>query len=206
MNQRLVWNFEFSKNKPLSLDKLASSDKEDIKWESRFFWSDNQAITLNATDNSLLTLTNYKQKQKKDYYYLLPNSNLNIKRRGQKLLYKPIKAQSPVAIGFGPKINLDEVKTNPNSSEDLSNQLLNILNQTEKTGIEICVKKESFTYKFPTTPPIKLELAKLEMENHVYFSACIEGRSLYLVKLIKEHLLGMQVSCDYVTFLKNILK
>ncbi len=62
----------------------------------------------------------------------------------------------------------------------------------------------SFIYKFQTTPAIKLELARIEVRGTTYFSACVEGRSLYLVETISEYLMGKQVSCDYVRFLKSI--
>lgn len=205
MSQRLVWNFEFSTKKTLPLfDRLYESD--DLKWEIRFFWPEDQIISLYNIDNSLLDIANYQQKHKEDYYYLLPDCNYNIKRRRNELLYKPILNHSTNAIAFGPKINLETVKDYPNQEPGTTLKLQNILCQTQEKGAEIYVKKEAFIYKFATTPSIKLELARLEVNNKVYFSACIEGKSLYLVETIAEHLLDKQVSCEYVTFLKNIIK
>lgn len=181
-------------------------DLEDLKWEIRFFWSEEQIIKLYNIDNSLLDLATYQQKHKEDYYYLLPDCNYNIKRRRDELLYKPILKQSANAIGFGRKINLEKISDCPDQEPANIRYLKKILKQTKTSGKEIPIKKEAFIYKFPTSPVIKLELARLEVNNKVFFSTCIEGRSLYLVETITEHLLDKHVSCDYVTFLKNIIK
>lgn len=206
MNQRLVWNFEFSPNKPPPLTRLAIKNKEDLKWEARFFWPDDQIITLYAVDKASLDLALYEQKHKEDDYYLLPDSNYNIKLRRNELLYKPILKQTPYATGFGAKTNLSTITCHSNEHDPSTLDLDKVMQQAKELGTVVHVKKESFIYKFQTRPTIKLELARLEVHNKVYFSACVEGRSLYLVEKISEHLLGKQVSCDYVTFLKNNLQ
>ena len=205
MAQRLVWNFEFSQKKSLPLFNLVDEASE-LKWEIRFFWPEDSIISLYNIDDSLLDLANYHQKHKEDIYYLVPHCNYNIKRRRDELLYKPILNQSVNAIGFGTKINLEAVNDYPNQEPDNILHLQNILHQTQTAGKEVRVKKESFIYKFATTPVTKLELDRLEVNNQVFFSACIEGKSLYLVEKINEHLMDKQISCDYVTFLKSIIK
>ncbi|MCL9685157.1 hypothetical protein [Legionella maioricensis] len=205
MTQRLVWNFEFSTKKSLSLsNRVNESDR--LKWEIRFFWPEDQIISLHILDNSLLDIAHYQQKHKEDYYYLLPDCLYNIKRRRNEMLYKPALKHATHAIGYGAKINLEAVEDYPVQEPATVLKLQNILRMTQEKGIEVCVKKESFTYKFATTPSVKLELARLEVNNKVYFSLCVEGRSLYLVETISEHLLDKPVSCDYVTFLKSIIK
>lgn len=207
MTQRLVWNFEFSTTKTIPLTNLVTDEHDIIKWERRFFWPESEIIHLTCIDNSLLDLANYHQKHKEDYYYILPDSNLNIKLRRNELLYKPILQQTPSATGFGAKINLDAIQHDADTEEDInSDYLFSIAKEAREKGIEVFVKKEAFIYKFPSTPHIKLELARLEVKGHVYFSACIEGKSLYLVELLSDLLLGTQVSCEYVTFLKSIIK
>lgn len=205
-NCRLLWNFEFSTEKQLPLTDLVVNEKDDLKWESRFFWPDKQIITLCSTDNSILDLSNYEQKYKDDDYFLIPGTNYNIKRRRNELLYKPIIKETPYALGFGHKINLEEIQNIPAQETNKVLHLQKIVHEMQRGRTLIHVQKEAFNYKFPTIPTIKLELARLELDNKVYFSACIEGRSRYLVETISEHLLGKQVSCDYVTFLKNTLR
>ncbi len=205
MPQRLVWNFEFSTKKLLPLpNKVNESDP--LKWEIRYFWSEDQIISLHLLDNSLLDLANYQQKHKEDYYYLLPDCSYNIKRRRNEMLYKPVLKHATHAIGYGTKINLEAVDDYPDHEPATILKLQKIVRKAREKGLEVCVKKESFTYKFATTPNVKLELARLEVNNKVYFSVCIEGKSLYLVETINEYLLDKQVSCDYVTFLKSIIK
>ncbi len=205
MNQRLVWNFEFSKRKSLSVVNQDEYEKSDIKWEARYFWPENKVIILSALDNSLLDIAQYEQKHKEDYYYLLDAEDYNIKRRRNDLLYKPIHLKTKHALGYEPKINLDDLQNLPNKEHSME-QLEKIACKAREAGRVIHVKKESFTYKFATKPSIKLELARLEVFNKVFFSACIEGHSLYLVETISEHLLPKQISCDYVSFLKNIVQ
>lgn len=199
MNQRLVWNFEFSKKKVAPLVSSNEQDKTDLKWEARFFWPENKLIVLSKIEESLIEISQYNQKHKEDYYYLLSDSDYNIKRRRDQLLYKPIHLKTQYAIGFGPKINLEEI------SEESNQEFKKIANKARAEATVVHVKKESFTYKFHTVPTIKLELARLEAFNKIYFSACIEGRSVSLVETVSERLLGEHLSSDYVTFLKSIL-
>lgn len=205
MSQRLVWNFELSTKKIITLS-APPPEPDHLKWEIRYFWPEEHIISLYNINDSLLDIANYQQKHKEDYYYLLPDCEFNIKRRRDELLYKPIIKRAAQAIGFGTKINLETIHTAPEQDSDSLIALKKIVYAVKKKGTEICVKKESFTHKFATIPSIKLELARLEVNNQVFFSACIEGKSLYLVETINEHLLDKNVSCEYVTFLKSIIK
>lgn len=201
MNQPLVWNFEFSIKNPISFSHLVDIEKDQIKWECRFFWPEHETIVLHAFDKNLLDLNQYEHKIKEDDYYLLPHKNYNIKRRRNELLYKPLVDQTEHILGFGSKIHLDDL----NDSIPKVDQLRQILFQVKNQATVVHVHKESYVHKCPTTPTTKLELARLEVNGQVYFSACIEGRSLNSVETLSELLLGTYVSCDYVTFLKNII-
>ncbi|MDI1352181.1 MAG: hypothetical protein PSV35_05330, partial [bacterium] len=176
---------------------------EPLKWEARFFWSDNTIIHLGMIDDALFNLANYQQKSKIDYYYILPDNNYNIKRRRNELLYKPLVSESTKASCFGPKLSLEQLDTQ--ADPVLKKRLIQLGHEVQRKALEVCVSKESFTYKFATRPAIKLELARLEVNKKIYFSACIEGKSLYLVESISKHLLGEGISCDYVSFLKKII-
>jgi len=206
MDERLVWNFEFANGKALKYPELLAMDAEEVKWEVRFFWSHDAIITLFNVDDALLDLTNYHQKHKEDFYFLVPDCNYNIKKRRNELLYKPVVQQHKEAIAFGPKIKLGHLKELNICDVKTIQHLEAILARTRTDGVQVFVRKEAFKFKFPTSPHVKLELARLEVRNEVYFSACIEGRSLYLVEKIREHLLGEHLSCDYVSFLKKIMQ
>jgi hypothetical protein len=183
-----------------------TGQQDNKKWEIRYFWPEDHIIRFYTLDNSLLDITNYQQKHKEDCYYLLPDGNYNIKLRRNQLLYKPILDRSSKAIGFGTKINLEEIDDYSLQEQGPGFNPHNLIQQVQNFGKKIHVNKTSFTYKFPTTPSVKLELAQLKVQDKVYFSACIEGKSLLLVETINKHLLDEQVSCEYVTFLKNINK
>lgn len=154
----------------------------------------------------MLDLANYQKKHKEDYYYLLPDSDHNIKQRRNELLYKPVIKQSGSALGFGSKIHLETPQTLPCHGDAGQLNRQELLKKIKEKGIVVFVKKEAFVFKFPTTPTVKLELARLEVKDKVYFSACIEGRSLNLVETISVLLFGTQPSFEYVTFLKKTLK
>ncbi len=207
MSQRLVWNFEFAT--PSTVDFILPEEEahqESIRWESRFFWPADQIIQLNTIDEGLLDLGNYQQKYKEDYYYLIPDYNFNIKRRRNELLYKPLVKQTTGALGFGPKINLDEVSNIKTQYQADALQVQKTIQQSSERITELLVKKESFTYKFSTHPAIRLELAHLEIKGAIYFSLCIEGKSLSLVENIRQALFDESITSDYVSFLKNKIK
>ena len=205
MNQRLIWNFEFFTKKIVSFSNLVEPP-DSLKWEIRYFWPENHIICLYNIDDSLLDITQYQQKYKEDCYYLLPEDNCNIKYRRNQLLYKPLLKRTSKAVGYGAKINLSAISDSPDEQQQSSDYLLELLHQAQSFGKKINVQKTSFTYKFATTPHVKLELAQLVVDEKVYFSACIEGKSLPLVETINKLLLDDQVSCEYVTFLKSINK
>lgn len=198
MSQRLIWNFEISLDKPFPVKSLKEEESGSLKWEARFFWNHPEIISLCALDESMLDLSLYKHKHREDVYYLLPDYPFNIKKRRQELLYKPMLKQSSIATAFGPKLNLEEASKEADFLKTIQSQI--------SKAQEVFVTKEAFIYKFKTKPAIKLELARLEVENQIYFSACIEGRSQNLVEKISKHLLQDKVSCDYVSFLKKIIQ
>ncbi|KTD31390.1 MULTISPECIES: hypothetical protein [Legionella] len=204
MNTRLVWNFEIDHHNILHLQHL-STPREDIHWEARYFWPSNTTITLHGLDSSFLSLSNYKIKYRQDCYLLLPSTHFNIKQRRMQLLYKPLLEESGILRGYGKKINLEDCLDNeilPGTGGLSVSALLTQLRQNKK---EIPVEKEVLIYKFPTAPTIKLELARLTIAEQIFYSVCVEGKSKVFVSSIAKHLLAEQVSCDYVSFLKQTL-
>lgn len=204
MTQRLVWNFELSASKTPFLTK-EDKKQDDLKWEWRFFWPEEEIIRLPLIDDAMLDLAHYEQKHKKDHYYLLPGEHFNIKLRRNELLYKPLLKQGKYAQGFGAKIHL-EADASKNMAPSTMDECAKIKQQINEEGVEVVVKKESFTFKLPTHPSIKLELARIEVRQQIYFSVCVEGRSHSLVETVSKALFGKQASCDYVTFLKTIVE
>lgn len=204
MNTRLVWNFELNHTDLLDLENL-KAEREEIRWEARYFWPADEIIVLSGLDNHFLAPSNCEAKHRQDRYALLTGDNFNIKRRRMEWLYKPLLAEAEGLRGYGKKINLEQCQSDEILPGSLGLQVQDLIHQLENHPKTIELSKEALIYKFPSEPTIKLELARLEMNDNVYFSLCIEGRSQFLVSLIAKHLLGTQVSCDYVSFLKQSL-
>lgn len=203
MNKRLIWNFELDTHSPAVLQKIPDADPEPLRWEIRCFWPENTCITLHGLDDHMLDFSQFKVKQRSDSYYLLRDKNYNIKQRRGELFYKPLLEETELIRGFGAKINLmsqEEDAILP-GVPPISAGELRALIKKEKTSLQ--VEKTACVYKFPTQPTIKLELARLKVNNSCYFSACIEGHSQTTVEKISDCLFRNPSSCDYVRFLKR---
>ncbi|KTC85495.1 hypothetical protein [Legionella drozanskii] len=202
MKTRLVWNFEIDSVNLLNLQNLSDS-RDEIRWEARYFWPANTIICLKGLDERFLLLSNYAIKHRQDSYALLADKNFNIKHRRMQLLYKPLLQETNLLRGYGKKIDLADFPSNEILPGTKALDAPTLLAEIEKNQIEIQVAKDALVYKLPSEPTIKLELARLIINKQIYFSACVEGRSKTLVSTIAKHLLGEQLSCDYVSFLKQ---
>lgn len=203
MNKRLIWNFEINAANPLSFDFPDKNITGEIRWESRYFWSSDQIITLHGLDNHFLELSKYQIKHRQDTYYLLPHSNYNLKMRHEKLFYKPLMMKKNNAIGYGKKIAVQDQALGtylPGCGEQDAQALLEYV---QMEGIKIQVEKEALIYKINTIPHIKLELSWLRITNQSYFSVCIESRCLDWVESISSQMIGNMLAFDYVSFLKE---
>jgi len=190
MNKRLVWNFEIAAQSTLSdQPQIDSTECLNNRWEIRYFWPDEQIILLSGLNASFLDLSHYRFKQTKDIYYLLPNSTKNIKKRQDKITYKAFLQKKDHAIAYKKKIIVHH--DTPLNAE------------IKAHAIAIKVEKERFTYRFKTTPKLKMELAKLTINHKTFFSLSIESKALSLVENLSKQLRCNQQSCDYVTFLKT---
>lgn len=202
MNKRLVWNFEINLNNNRELDNLISQEKESIRWEARFFWPENSIITLYNLDLELLNLAHFKIKERSDEYYLIPEQSLNIKKRRNEFIYKPLLKEEKGIAGFGEKINImttSHEQILPGTPSLKAETMIQFLQHSQA----ISVKKTVFIYKFKCSPTIKLELSRLWVNQNIYYSASVEGRSYPLVSQISHALLPKADFCDYVTFLKK---
>ena len=204
MNKRLVWNFEINADNPLQVASVADIDSNQARWESRFFWPDDEIITLHGLDDNFRELSRYQVKHREDTYFLLPNTDYNLKLRREQLFYKPLLMKKPHAIGYGKKIKLEEQPPKEQLPGCEAKDTQAFMEQIHREGKRIKVEKEALIYTVETTPITKLELAWLHVANKAYFSASIESRSIRWVESITKQLLGDLFTCDYVTFLKNI--
>lgn len=205
MNKRLVWNFELEPTTSLHIPANALACAAEMRWEMRCFWPEDAIICLKGLTEHFLELSQFQLKKREDTYYLLDNAPLNIKMRRGQIVYKPLLAKKEHAMAYGRKIILDEqgaAATLPGAENITVEELLG---QIKASGKKIAVSKDAFVYKFSTEPATKLELARLCVQDKIYFSLSIESRALSLVETFAQHLLATWISCDYVTFLKSIL-
>ena len=103
MNKRLVWNFEVSDSKNLDFHRLYD-EKDEIRWEARYFWPEKTIIILHGLDERFLALSNYEIKHRQDCYILLPDSPYNIKQRRLNYSINPIQEEG--ILGAMVKIDL----------------------------------------------------------------------------------------------------
>ncbi len=205
MNNRFVWNFEINNDKPLVIPSAGSIEQDQKRWESRYFWPDEQIITLHGLPDSFLKLSQYNIKDRKDIYFLLPNTDYNLKIRHEKLFYKPILMKYPHAIAYDKKIKLEEQALGVKLPGCEEKDAQTLIARIRAEGVQVSVEKEALIYQFDTTPITKIELARLYIANKTYFTASIESKALLLVDSIARQLLGHLPASDYVTFLKEIL-
>lgn len=203
MNKRLVWNFEINTDSPLQIYSTEDVEPSQARWESRFFWPDDQIITLNGLDDSLRELSRYQIKHREDIYFLLPKNDYNIKLRREQLFYKPILMKKTQVIGYGKKIKLEEQSPHDQLPGCDEKDVQALITRIHSQGKKIKVVKEALIYTFETTPTTKLELAWLHIANKAFFSVSIESHAMQLVESITRQLLGDLCACDYISFLKR---
>lgn len=188
----------------LSLPLSPLDDGDNLRWEFRCFWPENAIIILQGLDHNLLKLSHYETKKKDDVYFLLPDSHYNLKLRRNDFVYKPLLKQLPHRTAYGNKIKLhNEASLDPRSRSP-NIDITQLLKRMKQEGKKITVQKETLCYRFNTKPNATIELERLMIGNVVYFSICIESRSGLLVDNIAKHLLKEPISCDYVSFLKQL--
>lgn len=204
MNRRLVWNFEINPINALDFSEL-NDQRDELRWEARYFWPEKTIICLHGLDQRFLAFSNYKAKHRQDRYALLSGLDYNIKERKMEWLYKPLMAETEQLRGYGKKINLADYPANKDLPGSKNLRAAELLSKVITNQYNIELSKEALIYKFPGDPTIKLELARLELSEKIYFSLCIEGHSPRLVSRLSKQLVGSQISCDYVRFLKQAL-
>ncbi|GGI93412.1 hypothetical protein [Legionella impletisoli] len=202
MSKRFIWNFEIKPNSSIQLPKDIEDPSEEKRWEARFFWSKDELIFLNGLDDSFLELSRYRFKHRSDTYLILPNRQYNFKIRRDALLYKPCLERTPHALAYGKKITLEHSTPIefPEDPDLKSNVMLAKINREAQS---FHLEKEAVIYKFPTTPKLTLEFARIMIKNQIYFSVSIESRVLAWVEYLSRRLLDNKTCCDYVTFLKS---
>ena len=127
---------------------------------------------------------------------------LTLKGNDDELVYKPLIQRSKFAFAYGKKIKLQHAAelTTVHGEQLNTSQLIQDIHQQ---GNSISVNKEALIYKFQTHPSTKLELARLDINQQIYFSVNIESSEQIVVEYLAQQMIGDDEPSDYVTFLKN---
>ncbi|WP_148294850.1 hypothetical protein [Legionella oakridgensis] len=205
MSKRFVWNFEIKNESLLELPSNNDMPVDELRWESRYFWPESAIISLNGLDDQFLELSRYEAKHRQDTYYLLPDVNFNLKMRRDQLLYKPMLKQMTWATAYGKKIKLTATEQSLSIPDHNPIDIQSLLVNAKDTIKTVTVSKEALIYQFPTTPKLKMELARLCIGDAVYFSLSLESKVLTWVEYLSKNLLQGKTPCDYVTFLKTLI-
>ena len=205
MNKRLVWNFECNPAHPLKLPKSDDAlPQDEMRWESRFFWQDNEPIALHGLPDYFFELSRYRIKHRDDTYHLIPNTNYNLKMRRDQLFYKPLLMTTEKAAAYGKKINLANYPLGtplPGCQEKNVETLLQLVHNECKT---IHVEKEALIYTLDSLSKSKIELAWLLVGHQSYFSVSIESYSQHWVESLATQIVRDANPNDYITFLKTL--
>ena len=204
MNKRLVWNFEINTENPVALPQAHHFIETPNRWESRFFWPNNEVITLRGLNHNFLNLSEAQIKHRSDTYYVLPNTDYNLKLRHDQLLYKPILMKKSIAIAYGKKIKLEASVPGLELPGCDTHNVAALIAHIKDHAVKINIEKEALIFRFDTAPISKLELAWLTVANESYFSASIESRAFSIVESLTQQLIGDMPTSDYVTFLQGI--
>ncbi len=202
MKKRLAWNFEINIDAPLSLPVVIEEHNEDTHWESRFFWPERDIVTLSGLDERFLELSRYKIKHRSDTYALLSDADFNIKTRRGELVYKPLIERTKRVIAYGKKIKLEDDAIAVIDIHGEQTPLRSLSQRATNQGHPVLVNKEALIYKFESHPTTKLELARLSIDDKIYFSIGIESHTRALVEDLTQRIIGDHETSDYVSFLK----
>lgn len=203
MTKRLIWNFEIQSAPSIDFSGLSPEEKGAVRWEARYFWNDQDTITLSGLEERFLDLSHYSYKKHHDRYFLLHEFDGNIKSRHDQLVYKPLVKRVDDYCGFEKKIVIDEDSPDivvATHLELTTGELFNYI----KTNTPVTVDKVAATWSITTLPKTKLELSRLIINKKTYFSLCIEGRSLSHVSTISKVIIKEKAAENYVDFLKKI--
>jgi len=204
MNKRLIWNFEINSDKPLQIKPTENPATESGRWESRFFWPDDQIITLHGLSDHFRELSHYKIIHKEDTYFLLPNEEFNFKLRKDQLFYKPILLKQSDAVAYGKKITLDDQPPEMTLPGFGSQTIGTLLSRIKSEGVRLFVEKEALIYYFDSNPRCKFELAWLRVNKIAFFSVSIESKALPIVESIRKQMIQNKIASDYITFLRGL--
>ena len=181
---RFIWQFELT-GKPWT--PQGNWQKDDYKWEIRYFWPIETMVRLNF-DEAQLYWDKGICKQHDDIYWLDMAKPMNIKQRHDKYVLKPLVKSIKNRVAYDKKVILE--------ASDLSQ----IKHQT------IAVTKMALQLIIHQKPKCMLELSKIQLQNKTFSSLSIESRCPEMLDDLNAHLQLPEKPLGYVEFLSQQLR
>lgn len=203
MTHHFIWGFQFTETAIGQWPPLLSANDSN-KWESRYFWNDNQLVSLTGLPLTLLSLTHYKIKSRHDSYIVI--NDTNIKLRKQKIHVKPLIEKENDSFCYAKKREIplhdaDEIATiipeikQWNGQQDIEEFL------SEHYSVFI-VDKDVLIHQINDTT--RLEFSRIRVNSHFYCSLSIETRSRQDLEKLVKLIIPQQKAQSYTEFLNNL--
>ena len=181
---RLIWQFELTDQ---LWEPQGNWQKDTHKWEIRYFWPIDQIIQLNLTESQL----NWDKgacKIHHDIYWWSKDNPLNIKQRKHKIVYKALIDHKNARFAYDKKVCL--------STDDIA----------QHDYLAIDVDKMAIQFIIHEKPKCVLELSKVQIQNRMYSSLCLESRCGELLDNLHHHLHLPGKASSYVQLLNDLSK
>lgn len=213
VDRHFIWNF-FLNGASGGLENIFLSrmppSEDGLKWEARFFFSEEEDVTINALDARFLWCSQYRFTTHKDVYLLHPSHEENIKFRKKSLVYKPRAHEEGGLCAYrkkerytGKEIASFLAQSFPDLSIDPSGLCREALGITYP---RVGVYKEALIHSFPSVKGAKIELSRIACLGKIFTSVCIETKSKVLTQTLRAALLPEASTMHYLEFIKALYK
>lgn len=205
-----VWNFSLNVEslaaiKELDLSAYAVDPK--LKWERRFFWQEEDEITLVGLPESFLNFDEYRFKKRHDCYILNIPNHRNVKIRNQKIANKPLLIEENNLFGYAKK---EKFAFEAPESQAIVPELtawdskIPIQSYLSEYYTLVPTYKEAFIYTLCPDLKARFELTRIKLGTKHYFSFCVEAKNKALVQRLSDTMAPNQIAKDYLQFIEEV--
>ena len=210
--KHFIWNFSLDSASDTLHDLLSHEpqvSKEALKWEVRFFFSEDEEIILRHLGSQFLWCSHYRFTTHKDVYILSPEHDRNIKYRKKALAFKPLVRQEDGLCAYRKKERY-KAKEIPafwaQHFPDISFDAMLMEDTSDRESYRsILVYKEALVHRFSGHTGAKIELSRIACLDRTFTSVCIESNSKVLTHALRTAIIPGATSISYVQFLKRIM-
>lgn len=182
-HKRFIWQFELALQAQPFWQSFASEQVQQqagVSYEQRFFWSEQEVISLAGLTEKALSLASYQIETKRDIY-LLNTSFENIKLRKHKLHIKQRHQQLGKTAAYHQKQKHHISKDGPfvQSALQLPFTLAQDKRQARQQILASCahliVDKEALLLETGRDSKLSIEFARIQLSEKVAYSLAIES-------------------------------